>query len=168
MADGTIAMMTTAQPASAGSSSPTQLTIGADGSFEVASQYGRILMDSTGIHLVSNGSSEVHLGPLAGLPAPLSAIGSHFTVSADMTSLESSIIASGPSANPNGGAPALANPTLAALQAINTTLEVLTVALNANAPFTTAVGVAMAPAMIALAAALTTATAAIPSQSTST
>ena len=146
--------------------------------FNVVGPWGKLTWGPAGFHARMFGGPSIDLGTIAGVPAPLSSLGSYFRVSAAMSQLNSGIVANGTGKTPNAGAAAVAVPTIVALTALTSAVETLTTEIAAavgSIPASAPSGGQAAGAAIASAAAafttaaagiLATATTAIPSAST--
>jgi len=131
--------------------------------------HGKLTFNGQGFHLLHSSGARIDLGAIAGLPAPLDALGSYVSVGAQIAKIEAAAIALGPA---GGAAEPVAKATtliatlgqiLAALDAATSAIE----ALKATAAPSGAAGAeaAFAAAMAALAttlAAVTTSLGAAP------
>lgn len=157
--DGSIVISTATAAASQGGGQQVTLTLGADGSFQFVGPFGRLIMNQTGFHVTDSSGASMSLGAMGGLPPPLDGAGSVFAVSAGTTSLDSSMVACGPSAGVSGGPPALSLPLMLFLGTLTTAVAATAAAAaaaNPTSPAGPAAVAAAATATAALATALTT------------
>lgn len=139
--------------------------------------WGRETFDEKGYHLLHASGARVDLGGISGMPAPLSALSSYATISAQMVRIEGAAISLGTAV----GIPepvAKATTLYALLQAISATLSTVSTALalvpagttpSPTAPPATALGTAITAAtasVVALQGTITAALLTLPSAST--
>lgn len=119
--DGSVTLMTTQDGTETGQSVYSRT---AADTFTMLAAWGKRSFDATGYHLFTFSGARLDMGGIGGLPAPLSALGSYAKLSADIVTVEGSVIALGPRTAPADAA-AKASPVIVAMGAINTLLTAL-------------------------------------------
>lgn len=107
-----------------------------DDGFVVSGPWGSLKIDFTGFHVLLSSGAEMHLGGIYGLPDPLSQLTTYFRVNANMTSLDSPVLALGaqsPGGHDNG---VKASALMVVLVAMGTAIQQLqqSIALLAATP----------------------------------
>lgn len=142
--DGKISVYTTDDATPNGKS--VYLQVAPTGFTQVA-PWGRQTFDANGYHLKHVSGARIDLGAIAGLPPPLDALSSYFTVSAQMVRIEGSVVSLGPAA---GVAEPAAKATT--LQGVLSTVAAVLTALEAPGSIIAPSGggpCALGPALIA-------------------
>ena len=93
--DGKISIFTTDDATPNGRSVYSQV---APTGFTRVAPWGRETFDANGFHVKHVSGARIDLGAIAGLPAPLDALSSYFTVSAQMVRIEGATVSLGPAA----------------------------------------------------------------------
>lgn len=129
--------------------------------------WGKLTHDALGLHYLHASGARIDGGAISGLPAPLSALGSYWTIQAQVISLKGTAVMVGSGAYDPA---AKATATLAVLSPVVTALQAVQAALAAlvGIPSNSAAGAAVGAAAVAVAAAVTalgTGTVAIPARS---
>ena len=124
--------------------------------FNLVGPWGKLMWGPSGFHVRMFGGPSLDLGPIGGAPGPLAALANYFAVSAAMSTLNSSIVATGTGKTPNAGAPAMAVPLLAILAEMMAAVSVALASIPSSAPTggqaaATALASAIAPLLIQIA-----------------
>ena len=102
--DGSVTMYTTEDNTSTGAAMMARLSppnSSGGGGFEVVVPGATLKLGPNGFHVVA-GAATLDLGSIQGLPGPLAALGSYFTVSAGTATVNSPMTLLGPSLSPLG------------------------------------------------------------------